>query len=132
MRSRWCLTSEDVRTIVAQCKRHTAADKTEATIAIVDQGGDLLYLERPDSHSPLAIDMAMGKARIAALRGRPSRALEDRIKERPGFLTMPHALAVRGGVPLFHKGECVGGVGISGLEGKDEETAIAAAKGFEA
>ena len=131
MRNRWCLTSEDVKRIVAACKRETAKDNTEATIAIVDQGGDLLYLERPDSHSPNAIDMATGKARTAAFRGRPSASLEERVKERPGFITMPNTIAVRGGIPLFYNGECVGGVGISGLDNKDEIVAIAAAKGLE-
>lgn len=131
MRSRWCLTSEDVKKIVAACKKETAKDHTEATIAIVDQGGDLLYLERPDSHSPIAIEMATGKARTAAFRGRPSASLEERVKDRPGFLTMPNVIAVRGGIPLFYKGECVGGVGISGLDNKDEIVAIAAAKAFE-
>ena len=131
MRSRWCLTSEDVRKIVAACKRETAKDGSEATIAIVDQGGHLLYLERPDSHSPNAIDMATGKARTAAFRARPTSSLEERIKERPGFLTMPNVVAVRGGIPLFHDGECVGGVGVSGLEAKDEPVAIAAAKGLD-
>ena len=81
----------------------------EPTIAIVDTGGALMYLERPDQNSANTVNMATGKARTAAMRARPSSALEARVKERPGFLTVPGALAVRGGVPIFYRGECVGG-----------------------
>src|SRR5262249_19632772 len=73
-----------------------------------------------DHHRPNGVHMATGKARTAAMRARPSSALEARVKERPGFLTVPNALAVRGGVPIFYRGECVGGVGISGNSHHDE------------
>jgi glc operon protein GlcG len=53
--------------------------------------------------------------------------MEQRVKERPGFLTVPGALAVRGGVPLFYQGQCVGGVGVSGNGQNDEPIAEAGA-----
>ena len=48
MRNKPCLTSDDVQRVVAAAKRHAAKLKREATIAVVDEGGHLLYLERPD------------------------------------------------------------------------------------
>ena len=52
---------------------------------------------------------------------------EERVKERPGWLMFPNSLAMAGGVPLFFDGECVGGVGVSGIADDDEKVAEAAA-----
>jgi glc operon protein GlcG len=127
MRNKPCLTLDDVFKMVAACRAAAAAVNEEPTIAIVDAGGHLMYLERPDHHRPNGVHMATGKARTASMRARPTSALEARIKERPGFLTVPNALAVRGGVPVFYRGECVGGVGISGNSHHDEVIAQAGA-----
>ncbi len=127
MRHKICLSNDEVRAIAAACKTAATARGVSGTIAIVDEGGHLLFLERPDGQGPNSVDMAMGKARTAAIRERPTKALEDRIKERPGFLTYPNAVAVRGGVPLFYEGACVGGVGISGIGEHDEPVAQAGA-----
>ena len=132
MRLKPILTSEDVMKMVAAAKREAGRHGLVATIAVVDQGGDLLYLERPDTHSPNAVEMAAGKARTAAFRERPSSALEERVKERPGFLMTPNQIGVRGGVPLFCHGECVGGIGVSGIGNHDEPTAQAGADALEA
>ena|SRR4051812_19136821 len=131
MRNKPCLTLEDVFRMVEACRRAAKAVDEEPTIAIVDAGGHLMYLERPDHHRANGVHMATGKARTAAMRARPSSALEARVKERPGFLTVPNALAVRGGVPVFYRGECVGGVGISGNSHHDEPIAQAGADALE-
>lgn len=127
MRSKLCLSTEEVQAIVAACKAKAASLQEEATIAVVDEGGQLLYLERPDTQGPSSVEMATGKARTAAIRERPTAALEDRVKDRPGFLTYPNAIAVRGGVPVFYDGKCVGGVGVSGVGNNDEPVAQAGA-----
>jgi glc operon protein GlcG len=127
MRLRPSLTFDDIQKIVAAAKNEASRYGLSPTIAIVDHAGVLLYLERPDTHTPLAIDMSTGKARTAAFRERPSSALEDRVKERPGFLTMPGMIAARGGVPLVWKNEYVGGIGISGIAEYDEIVAKAGA-----
>jgi glc operon protein GlcG len=127
MRSKPCLTLDDVFTMVAACRKAGQKVNEEPTVAIVDAGGALMYLERPDQNSANTVNMATGKARTAAMRGRPSSAMEARVKERPGFLTVPGALAVRGGVPVFYQGLCVGGVGVSGNGNNDEPIAQAGA-----
>jgi uncharacterized protein GlcG (DUF336 family) len=131
MRSKPCLTLDDVFKMVEACRKAGAKVNEEPTIAIVDAGGALMYLERPDHNSANTVHMATGKARTAAMRGRPSSAMEARVKERPGFLTVPGALAVRGGVPIFYQGECVGGVGVSGNGQNDEPIAQAGADALE-
>lgn len=127
MRTKFCLTLEDVEKIVAACRGAAKKGGRAATIAVVDDGGALLYLERPDDQPANSIDMATGKARTAAFRERPSSSLEERVKERPGFLTYPNAIAVAGGVPIFHYGQIVGGVGVSGIADNDEVVAKAGA-----
>lgn len=131
MRKKWCLTGTDIETMISACRQEAEKDDLKPTIAIVDDGGHLLYLERPDSQSPLGIEMATGKARTAAFRERPSRALADRVKERPGFLMMPDCLPVPAGIPLFYQGVCVGGIGVSSIAEHDEPVAMAGAAALE-
>jgi uncharacterized protein GlcG (DUF336 family) len=128
MRTKFCLTLADVDKIVAGCRREAEAVGRAATIAVVDAGGALLYLERPDDQPANSIDMAAGKAQTAAFRERPSSSLESRVKDRPGFLTYPKAIAVSGGVPIFYEKQIVGGVGVSGVADDDERIAKAGAE----
>ena len=131
MRLRHSLTLDDATRLAAAARGHAALHNEAATIAIVDHGGALLLLERPDANSPNTVDMAVGKAKTAAVRERPSSALEERVRDRPGFLMTPNQIGVRGGVPLFFKGECVGGIGVSGIGNNDEPAALAGAKALE-
>ena len=126
------LTLEDARAIAAAAK-HSLSEKGRAgTIAIVDRGGALLYLERPEDQVSNSVDMAIGKARAAVFRGRPSAALEERVRERPGFLMSPNQIGVRGGVPVFYREDCLAGVGVSGVDKFDESAALAGVAHFEA
>ena len=131
MRLKHSLTLADARIMVEAARAKALQHGLEGTIAIVDRGGSLLYLERPDDHSINSIEMASGKARTAAFRERPSSALEERVKDRPGFLMTPNQIGVRGGVPVFYKGECVGAVGVSGIGEFDEPVAVAGAAALE-
>jgi glc operon protein GlcG len=131
MRNKPCLTLADAQRMAAACREAAARHDQEATIAIVDDGGHLIYLERPDQHRPNGVEMATLKARTAALRARPSSTLEQRVAERPGYLMVPNVLAVSGGVPVFYAGECVGGVGISGIDANDEIVAAAGAEALD-
>ena len=130
MRRRPCLTTDDVLKIVAACKDAGLKIKREPTVAVVDAGGHLLHLERPDRNGVSTVDMATLKARTAALRGRPSSAFEARVKESPGFLMMPNCLGVAGGIPILFEDECLGGVGVSGIDYDDEPVAKAGAEVF--
>jgi uncharacterized protein GlcG (DUF336 family) len=124
------LTDEDVLKMASACRSAGAKINRRPTIAIVDAGGHLLYLERPDRNGVNTVEMATLKARTAALRGRPSSAFAARVQERSGFLMVPNCLGVPGGVPIVYEGECIGGVGVSGIDHDDEPIAKAGAEGL--
>ncbi len=121
MRNKPCLTSSDVQKMLAACKAEAAKHKWIVAIAIVDDGGFLLHLERMDGAAATTPEVATGKARTAALTRRPSKAMEDRVKERPVFLKFPNILPIQGGVPVIYEGECVGGIGVSGVQSHEDE-----------
>ncbi|MDB5411142.1 MAG: hypothetical protein JWL84_6054 [Rhodospirillales bacterium] len=121
MRQKPCLTHADAQTMIAAAKAEATANKWPVTIAIVDDGGNLLHLERMDGPPALSAEVATGKARTAALMRRPSKFWEDRVKERPGMLKFPQLLPMQGGLPILHQGECVGGIGVSGVQSHEDE-----------
>jgi glc operon protein GlcG len=131
MRSRWCLTLEDAQKIAKAARAAAAKENLTPTIAVVDEAGHLIYLERPDDQRVNSVEMATGKARSAALRARPSSALSERVKTRPGFLNQPNCLPITGGVPIFYEKICVGGIGVSGISKQDEPVAQAGADALE-
>jgi glc operon protein GlcG len=123
MRMKPTLTQDDVAIMIAACHAKEQELGLLGTIAVVDFGGDLLFLTRPDTQSPNSVEVATRKARTAAFRERPSSNLESRVKDRPGWLMFPNGLPMSGGVPLFFKGECVGGIAVSGIADDDEVVA---------
>ena len=127
MRNKPQLTLQDAQALAAAARGYAQNLGLEGTIAIVDFGGHLLYLERPDLQSPNSVEIAIQKGRTAAFRERPSSALEQRIRESPGWLKFPNGLPMSGGVPLFHDRQCVGGIGVSGIADHDEGAAQAGA-----
>jgi glc operon protein GlcG len=127
MRSKLVLTSDDVQKMVAGCKAEVVRQKCAATIAVVDDSGNLLYLERMDGPGPLSCDVATGKARTAALTRQPTRASEERLPGRLGYLNVPGFMALQGGVPVMHQGQCVGAIGISGGSSPQVDELIAQA-----
>jgi uncharacterized protein GlcG (DUF336 family) len=130
MRLKPSITTEDVLKMVAAVKEAGAKIKRQPTIAVVDAGGHLLHLERPDRNGVNTVEMSTLKARTAALRGRPSSAFAARVQDRAGFLMVPNCLGVDGGVPILHEGECLGGVGVSGIDHDDEKIAKVGAEAF--
>jgi len=84
-------------------------------IAIVDDGGNLMYLERMDESQLGSLDVSIAKARCALLFKRPTKALEDAVAGgRAVVMTLPNAVPVEGGLPLTAYGKIVGAIGISG------------------
>jgi glc operon protein GlcG len=121
MRTLHALTSADVQKIMAASKAEAEKNGWKVSIAIVDDAGCLLHLERLDGAGRPTAEVAHAKARTAAFTGRPSKFWEERVKERPSFLNFPNVLAIQGGVPIIHQGNCVGAVGVSGVASQDDE-----------
>jgi glc operon protein GlcG len=121
MRDKPCLTSADVKKLLAACEAEAAKNKWNVSISIVDDGGYLLGFTRMDGCSAVTAEVSLGKARTSALTRRPSKVLEDRIKERPAFVSFPAGILIQGGVPLMHRNECVGAIGVSGVQSHEDE-----------
>ena len=122
MRQKPALTSTDCHKMMATCIAEAQKNKWAVTIAIVDDSGAALLLERLDSAGAISATVAMGKAQTSALTKRPSKFFEDRVKERPGFVTFPTpGVMFQGGVPIVHQGECVGAIGVSGVQSHEDE-----------
>ena len=121
MRTKPCLTLADVKKMLAACETEAAKNKWSVAIAIVDEGGYLLGLERMDGASAITAEVSVGKARTSAMTKRPSKFFEDRIKERPAFAGFPAGILIQGGVPLIHDNECVGAIGVSGVQSHEDE-----------
>jgi uncharacterized protein GlcG (DUF336 family) len=121
MRTKPCLTSADVKKMLAACEAEAAKNKWAVTIAIVDEGGYLLGLARMDGASAITAEVSLGKARTSAMTKRPSKFFEDRIKERPAFAGFPAGILIQGAVPLIHDNECVGAIGVSGVQSQEDE-----------
>jgi uncharacterized protein GlcG (DUF336 family) len=128
MRNKPCLTAADVETAIAVCRAEAQRNDWSVSIAVLDDGGCLLGFLRMDGAPAISADVAVGKARTSAMTKRPSKIFEDRVKERPAFATFPAGVLIQGGVPILHNGECVGAIGVSGVQSfEDEQVAQAGA-----
>ena len=117
---------------VAYAKKNNAPG---GVIAVVDEGGNLMALERLDGTFAAGANISIGKARTAVLFKRPTKAFEDIIKNgRTAMVALPDAYftPLQGGVPITIDGQIVGGVGVSGAASaqQDEELAMAGANVF--
>ena len=121
MRNKPVLTAADVHKMMAACRDEAAKNKWNVTIAVVDDAGFLLHLERLDGAGPMTAEVAASKARTAAVTRRPTKAWEDMVKDRPVFLKFPENLPIQGGVPIMHQGDCVGAIGVSGVQSHQDE-----------
>jgi uncharacterized protein GlcG (DUF336 family) len=99
----------------------------KVVIAVVDDGGNLIVLRRLDQTQVASVNVGIDKARAAAVFRRPSKVLEDQVREgRVGALQLAGGVALQGGVPITIGGQCVGAIGVSG-ETPTEDEAIALA-----
>jgi uncharacterized protein GlcG (DUF336 family) len=107
--------------MIAACEAEARRNNWEVVIAILDDGGHLLMLERMDGATPANAEIAVQKGSSAARSRRPTKVWEDRIKDgRISMLKMP-VLPVQGGIPIVYQGECVGGIGVSGVQSHEDE-----------
>jgi glc operon protein GlcG len=127
------LTLEGAKKVIAAAKAEATKLKAPgAVVAVVDDGGNLMALERLDGTFAAGANISIGKARTAALFKRPTKAFEDLInKGRTAMVALPDTLftPLQGGVPIVIDGQTVGGVGVSGASSaqQDEDLAVAGA-----
>jgi glc operon protein GlcG len=124
------LTLDAAKKIAAAAEADAKSKGARVVIAVVDDGGALLLLERLDDTQVASVDVGIGKARTAAIFRRPSKVFEDQIKDgRVAALALTGATPLQGGIPIIVEGKVIGAIGVSGetpLE--DEEIAKAGAE----
>jgi uncharacterized protein GlcG (DUF336 family) len=110
------LTLEAAKKIAAAAEAEAMKNNWRVVIAIVDDGGHLIYLARIDETQTGSIDVAMQKARGAVAYKRPTKVFEDAVAGgRNVILSLPHSMPIEGGLPLVVDGKIVGGIGVSGV-----------------
>ena len=122
MQTKSVLTLIDLRAIAQAAEAEALAHQWAVTIAIVDDGGHLLWLQRLDGAAPISAHIAPAKARTAALGRRDSKVYEDMVNQgRVAFLSAPTLDGLlEGGVPVMVDGQCVGAVGVSGVKSSED------------
>lgn len=116
------LAAADVKRIAAAAEAEALNNGWAVTIAVVDDGGHLLALQRLDGAAALSAHIAPAKARTAALGRRESKFYEDSINQgRTSFLSAPAIEGMlEGGVPIVAAGHCIGAVGVSGVKSSED------------
>ncbi len=122
MKQRSALELSDIKTIAAAAEAEAVRNGWAVTIAIADEGGHLLWLQRLDGAPPISAHIAPAKAHTAALGRRESRVYEDVINGgRTSFLSAPAVQGMlEGGVPILKDGFCLGAVGVSGVKSNED------------
>ena len=122
MKSKPFLAIDDARRIAAAAEAEAVKNHWAVAIAVVDDGGHLLWLQRLDGAAPISAQIAPAKARTAALGRRESRLYEEMINgARTAFLSAPGLEGMlEGGVPVLRDGHCLGAVGVSGVKSSED------------
>lgn len=122
MQSKPMLTLDDVKKIAVAAEAEAKANNWPVTIAIVDDGGHLLWLQRLDGAAAMSAHVAPAKALSAAVGRKETKAFEDMINNgRYAFITAPYVEGLlEGGVPIVVDGHCIGAVGVSGVKSTED------------
>ena len=127
MKSRVALEVDDVQAALDAARAEAVKNGWVVSIAVVDDGGHPLGFLRLTDAAPLSAQVALGKARTAAVSRRESKFYEDLVKNgRTAFLSVSEFTTLEGGVPVMVAGQCVGAVGVSGVR-SDQDAQIASA-----
>jgi glc operon protein GlcG len=124
------LTLDGARQIIAAATAEARRDNVGGAIAVVDEGGTLIALERLDGTFAAAANISIGKARTAAIFKRPTKAFEEIIKGgRTAMVALSDFTPLQGGIPIMLDGQVIGAIGVSGAASaqRDEDIAMAGA-----
>ncbi|HEX5698889.1 MAG TPA: heme-binding protein [Rhodoferax sp.] len=122
MKNKPALELADLKIMAAAAEAEALKNNWPVTIAVVDDGGHLLWLQRLDGAAAISAHIAPAKAHTAALGRRESKVYEDIINGgRSSFLSVP-ALSgmLEGGVPIMKDGQCLGAIGVSGVKSTED------------
>ena len=122
MKTKSILELADVKAVAAAAEAEALKNSWAVTIAVVDDGGQLLWLQRMDGAPAVSAHIAPAKAHTAALGRRESKVYEDVVNQgRTSFLSVPGIVGMlEGGVPVMKDGQCIGAVGVSGVKSNED------------
>lgn len=116
------LTLEAAKAVGVAAEAEAAKRGATVVVAVVDDGGHVVYLSRLNDTQVASVDVGIGKARTAAVFRRPSKVFEDQIREgRVAALALPGATPLQGGIPLVLDGVVIGASGVSGNTPQEDE-----------
>jgi uncharacterized protein GlcG (DUF336 family) len=119
--TRKALTLEVAKGVAAVAEQHAIANKWNVVIAVLDEGGHLLYLQRMDGTQVGSVEVAIQKATSAAYFKRPTKAFSDAVGGgRVAILGLPGAMAIEGGLPIEWEGQIIGAIGVSGVTSEQD------------
>src|SRR5215218_3143022 len=120
------LTQEGAKRAAGAAAEAAAERGVAPVVSAVDPGGALIYLHRPDAAQVASVEVTTDKARTAAIYRRPSKDFEDQAAGgRPSALHLARSVPLQGGIPIEHRGEVVGAIGVSGASSADEDNELA-------
>jgi glc operon protein GlcG len=120
------LTRDGAQRVAETVGAAAAARGVAPVVSVVDAGGALLYLLRPDAAQVASVAVTTDKARTAAIYRRPSKDFEEQAAHgRPSALHLAGAVPLQGGMPILHDGHVIGAVGVSGASSADEDQELA-------
>jgi glc operon protein GlcG len=115
------LTLDAAKKIALAAEAEAKKNSWNVVIAIVDEGGHLIYLQRIDGTQTGSIDVAIKKAQTAMAFKRPTKVFEDAVAGgRQVILALPGALPIEGGVPITVGGQIIGAIGVSGVKSTED------------
>ena len=122
MQTKFTLELADIKALAAGAEAEALKNNWAVTIAIVDDGGHLLWLQRLDGAAAISAHIAPAKANTAAMGRRESKIYEDIINGgRVSVLSAPALEGMlEGGVPIMKDGQCLGAIGVSGVKSTED------------
>src|SRR5919198_2174059 len=114
------LTEAGADVVAMAAEAEARARGVAPVIAVVDDGGTLITLRRPDGAQVASVGVSIDKARTAAIFRRPSKDFEDQTRHgRPAALALHGAVALQGGMPVVYQDQVIGAIGVSGASSAD-------------
>ena len=111
-----------IKTMVAAAENEAEKRGVQVTLCIVDETGNLLFLQKADGVGPITVQFAQKKARYAAFYGRPSKGAADQLKGGDlQMLIFPEGFPNQGGLPIKVDGQTLGGISASGAPSEVDE-----------
>ncbi|HMK90899.1 MAG TPA: heme-binding protein [Methylocystis sp.] len=118
---KYALTLDGAKRAAAAAEAEAVKNGWSVVIAVADEGGSLVFLQRLDGTQAASSEIAARKAQTAALFKRPTKALEEAVAGgRVSLLSLPNITPLEGGVPVLYKGQIIGAIGVSGVQSSQD------------